>query len=86
MDKPLAGLRVAVLEPVIALRSRDELLASMAPAGPINDLAQVFADPQIVARGNAHPSRRGPRRRIADRDRRQEAGRRWPKPALGDGD
>jgi crotonobetainyl-CoA:carnitine CoA-transferase CaiB-like acyl-CoA transferase len=36
-------------------RSRDDLLAAFAsagvPAGPINDLAQVFADPQVVARG-----------------------------------
>jgi crotonobetainyl-CoA:carnitine CoA-transferase CaiB-like acyl-CoA transferase len=45
----------ALLSPVIALRRRDELLAALAvagiPAGPINDVAQVFADPQVVARG-----------------------------------
>jgi crotonobetainyl-CoA:carnitine CoA-transferase CaiB-like acyl-CoA transferase len=45
----------AVLAPAIALRRRDELLAALAgagvPAGPINDVAQVFADPQIIARG-----------------------------------
>ncbi|MBV9882502.1 MAG: CoA transferase [Sphingomonadaceae bacterium] len=45
----------ALLGPAIALRRRDELLAALAaagiPAGPINDLAQVFADPQVVARG-----------------------------------
>ena len=36
-------------------RSKAELLAACeargVPAGPINDLAEVFADPQIVARG-----------------------------------
>jgi crotonobetainyl-CoA:carnitine CoA-transferase CaiB-like acyl-CoA transferase len=45
----------ASLSPAIALRRRDELLAALAaagiPAGPINDLAQVFADPQVIARG-----------------------------------
>jgi crotonobetainyl-CoA:carnitine CoA-transferase CaiB-like acyl-CoA transferase len=44
----------ALLSPAIALRRRDELLAALAaagiPAGPINDLAEVFADPQVVAR------------------------------------
>ena len=46
---------IALLAPAIALRHRDELLASLAasgiPAGPINDVAEVFADPQVVARG-----------------------------------
>jgi len=45
----------ALLSPPIARRRRDELLAALAdagiPAGPINDLAQVFADPQVIARG-----------------------------------
>ncbi len=45
----------ALLSPLIALRRRDELLAALAaagiPAGPINDVAQVFADPQVIARG-----------------------------------
>jgi crotonobetainyl-CoA:carnitine CoA-transferase CaiB-like acyl-CoA transferase len=49
----------AELRPLIAARTtlypRDKLLALLEadsiPAGPINDLAQVFADPQIVARG-----------------------------------
>jgi crotonobetainyl-CoA:carnitine CoA-transferase CaiB-like acyl-CoA transferase len=45
----------ALLTPAIALRQRDELLAALAaagiPAGPINDMAQVFADPQVIARG-----------------------------------
>jgi len=46
---------VALLAPAIALRRRDELLAALAaagiPAGPINDVAEVFADPQVIARG-----------------------------------
>jgi crotonobetainyl-CoA:carnitine CoA-transferase CaiB-like acyl-CoA transferase len=37
------------------LRSKAELLAACeaegVPAGPINDLAEVFADPQVIARG-----------------------------------
>ena len=45
----------AALLPLIRLRRRDELLAALAaasvPGGPINDVAQVFADPQVVARG-----------------------------------
>jgi crotonobetainyl-CoA:carnitine CoA-transferase CaiB-like acyl-CoA transferase len=45
----------ALLTPAIALRRREELLSALAaagiPAGPINDLAEVFGDPQVVARG-----------------------------------
>ena len=45
----------AALAPALALRQRDELLAAFAaagvPAGPINNVAEVFADPQVVARG-----------------------------------
>ncbi|SEN59270.1 Crotonobetainyl-CoA:carnitine CoA-transferase CaiB [Loktanella fryxellensis] len=45
----------ALLAAAIAGWSRDALLAACEaqgiPAGPINDLAQVFADPQIVHRG-----------------------------------
>ena len=36
-------------------RCRDELLAALevegVPAGPINSVAEVFADPQVIARG-----------------------------------
>jgi crotonobetainyl-CoA:carnitine CoA-transferase CaiB-like acyl-CoA transferase len=80
----------AVLEPVIALRSRDELLASMAaagiPAGPINDVAEVFADPQVVARGmridpGGVPGVASPI--VIDGKRQVAAG---SSPALGDGD
>ena len=46
---------IALLAPAIAQRRRDELLAALAaagiPGGPINDVAEVFADPQVVARG-----------------------------------
>lgn len=45
----------AALAPAIRQRSRDELLTALAsagiPAGPINDVAEVFADPQVIARG-----------------------------------
>jgi crotonobetainyl-CoA:carnitine CoA-transferase CaiB-like acyl-CoA transferase len=45
----------AAISPALALRQKAELLASLAgagvPAGPINDLAEVFADPQVIARG-----------------------------------
>jgi crotonobetainyl-CoA:carnitine CoA-transferase CaiB-like acyl-CoA transferase len=49
----------AVLVPLItelmAQHRRDELLAALAPegvpAGPINSVADVFADPQVIARG-----------------------------------
>jgi crotonobetainyl-CoA:carnitine CoA-transferase CaiB-like acyl-CoA transferase len=45
----------AELAPPIALRGRGEFLDALAaagiPGGPINDVAQVFADPQVVARG-----------------------------------
>jgi len=44
----------AALAPVLGQRRKDELLAALAaagvPAGPINDVAQVFADPQVAAR------------------------------------
>jgi crotonobetainyl-CoA:carnitine CoA-transferase CaiB-like acyl-CoA transferase len=43
------------LSPAVRQRHRDELLAALAsagvPAGPINNVAEVFADPQVVARG-----------------------------------
>jgi crotonobetainyl-CoA:carnitine CoA-transferase CaiB-like acyl-CoA transferase len=45
----------SALASLLAQRQRDELLSALAaagiPAGPINDVAQVFADPQVVARG-----------------------------------
>jgi crotonobetainyl-CoA:carnitine CoA-transferase CaiB-like acyl-CoA transferase len=45
----------AALAPALAQRGKDELLTALAaagvPAGPINTVAEVFADPQVVARG-----------------------------------
>jgi crotonobetainyl-CoA:carnitine CoA-transferase CaiB-like acyl-CoA transferase len=45
----------AALSPALALRRKEELLAALAsagvPAGPINNVAEVFADPQVLARG-----------------------------------
>ena len=45
----------AALEPLIARHDRDGFLAALAgagiPGGPINDVEQVFADPQVQARG-----------------------------------
>ena len=56
-----------VMEPLFAKRQAAELLSALAqgnvPAGPINDLAQVFADPQVQARNMAvevaHPNALG---------------------------
>ncbi len=48
---------IALIAPVVRQRTKAEVLAGCEaggiPAGPINDLAEVFADPQIVARGLA---------------------------------
>jgi crotonobetainyl-CoA:carnitine CoA-transferase CaiB-like acyl-CoA transferase len=45
----------AALEPALSQRGRDELLSAFAaagvPAGPINSVAEVFADPHVAARG-----------------------------------
>ncbi|ACB33118.1 L-carnitine dehydratase/bile acid-inducible protein F [Leptothrix cholodnii SP-6] len=45
---------VALLEPMMLTRSRDAWIATLeevgVPCGPINDLADVFADPQVIAR------------------------------------
>ena len=56
-----------VMEPLFAKRQAAELLAALAqgnvPAGPINDLSQVFADPQVQVRDMAvevaHPDALG---------------------------
>ena len=46
---------IAILMPLTRARTRADLLAACegegVPAGPINDLADVFADPQVIARG-----------------------------------
>jgi crotonobetainyl-CoA:carnitine CoA-transferase CaiB-like acyl-CoA transferase len=45
----------AALSVLTSRFTRDDLLARLAaahvPAGPINSLAEVFADPQVIARG-----------------------------------
>ena len=45
----------AAIEALTRLRHRDELLhaleAAGVPAGPINTVAQAFADPQVISRG-----------------------------------
>ncbi len=45
---------VAELEPMMRQRSRSDWIATLeaigVPCGPINDLADVFADPQVIAR------------------------------------
>ena len=56
-----------VMEPLFAKRQAAELLAALAeanvPAGPINNLAQVFEDPQVKGRNMAveiaHPNAQG---------------------------
>jgi crotonobetainyl-CoA:carnitine CoA-transferase CaiB-like acyl-CoA transferase len=79
----------AALEPALSQRGKDELLAGLAaagvPAGPINSVAEVFADPQVVARGMrldlagmpgvASPIVIDGKRQVSDR----------PSPALGSG-
>jgi crotonobetainyl-CoA:carnitine CoA-transferase CaiB-like acyl-CoA transferase len=53
------GELVPLLEPVLKRRTRADWLgaleAAKVPCGPINDLADVFADPQVQARGMAAP-------------------------------
>ena len=45
----------AAIETLTRLRTRDDLLSALeaagVPAGPINTVAQAFADPQVIARG-----------------------------------
>jgi crotonobetainyl-CoA:carnitine CoA-transferase CaiB-like acyl-CoA transferase len=49
------AILVPLLTEILAGHKRDELLAALAPeavpAGPINTVADVFADPQVIARG-----------------------------------
>lgn len=46
---------VALLTPLTRARTKTDLLAACeaagVPAGPINDMGEVFADPQVIARG-----------------------------------
>jgi crotonobetainyl-CoA:carnitine CoA-transferase CaiB-like acyl-CoA transferase len=79
----------AALSPALAQREKEELLTALAaagvPAGPINTVAEVFADPQVIARGmrldvDGVPGIASPividgERQVSDR----------PSPALGSG-
>ena len=51
------------LAPLIAAYGRDDFLAMMeatgVPAGPINSVSDVFADPQVIARGMAEDAALG---------------------------
>jgi crotonobetainyl-CoA:carnitine CoA-transferase CaiB-like acyl-CoA transferase len=53
------ALLVPLLEPLLRQRPRGDWLAALeaakVPCGPINDLADVFADPQVQQRGMAVP-------------------------------
>jgi crotonobetainyl-CoA:carnitine CoA-transferase CaiB-like acyl-CoA transferase len=83
------GELTAALAPALSQREKEELLTVLAaagvPAGPINTVAEVFADPQVVARGmqlnvGGVPAVASPividgKRQISDR----------PSPALGSG-
>ena len=80
----------ALIAKATALWSREDLLAACAkaaiPAGPINEIDQVFADPQVQARGlrldlGGMPSVRSPFR-FSDADLALEA----PSPAKGQHD
>jgi crotonobetainyl-CoA:carnitine CoA-transferase CaiB-like acyl-CoA transferase len=79
---------VPLLAALIRARTRDELLAHLeqqeVPAGPVNSIAEVFADPQVLARGmrvdlGAIPSIRTP---IRFSDAQLALGR--PAPRLGE--
>jgi crotonobetainyl-CoA:carnitine CoA-transferase CaiB-like acyl-CoA transferase len=83
------GELTAALAPALSQREKEELLTVLAaagvPAGPINTVAEVFADPQVVARGmqlnvGGVPAVASPividgKRQVSDR----------PSPALGSG-
>lgn len=79
----------AALTAVTRGRSRADLLAALekagVPAGPINDMADVFADPQVIARGLriAPDGVPGVRTPIRFSDARLELGR--ASPLLGQG-
>jgi crotonobetainyl-CoA:carnitine CoA-transferase CaiB-like acyl-CoA transferase len=79
----------AALAPALLQREKGELLAALAaagvPAGPINTVAEVFADPQVIARSlridvDGVPGVASP---IVIDGKRQVSGR--PSPALGSG-
>ena len=91
-NKARLAHRAPLIEKITALTKRTssaDLLGKLekagVPAGPINDLAQVFADPQVVHRGmkierasRGGKGRQDSRRAHADRDRWRADGGRTP--------
>lgn len=80
----------ARVQEVLATRGRDEWVAALGHletcVGPINDVAEALADPQVAHRGLAvdaggRPAGPGPALRFAHQDRREVAP--TPAPALG---
>jgi crotonobetainyl-CoA:carnitine CoA-transferase CaiB-like acyl-CoA transferase len=71
-------------------RSKAELLAACeaqgVPAGPINDLAEVFADPQVIARGMRREADGVPGVRPPIRFSDAEVAPHRPAPKLGEDD
>jgi crotonobetainyl-CoA:carnitine CoA-transferase CaiB-like acyl-CoA transferase len=71
-------------------RSKSDLLAACegqgVPAGPINDLAEVFADPQIIARGLQARTDGVPGVRPPFRFSQADVAPHQPAPKLGDAD
>jgi crotonobetainyl-CoA:carnitine CoA-transferase CaiB-like acyl-CoA transferase len=71
-------------------RSKAELLAACeahgVPAGPINDLAEVFADPQVIARGMRREADGVPGVRPPFRFSEAEVAPHIPAPKLGEDD
>ena len=78
---------VAGVSEAMAIRSRADLLAAFeaakVPAGPINDMADVFADPQALARGLQIEPGGVPGVRTPFRFAEAEAGSGRPAPKLG---
>ena len=80
----------AALSAVTVTWKRDDLLAALeaegVPAGPINDMADVFADPQIVARGLRISPQGVPGLRLPIRFSEAELSLDRASPRLGEGD
>jgi crotonobetainyl-CoA:carnitine CoA-transferase CaiB-like acyl-CoA transferase len=75
------------LERAFAAWKRDELLGRLeevkVPAGPINDVSEVFRDPQFLAREMLVKGRTVPRLRLPVRMSDSDLGAELPAPALG---
>jgi len=80
----------AALSAVTVTWTRDDLLAALeaegVPAGPINDMADVFADPQIMARGLRISPQGVPGLRLPIRFSEAELSLDRASPRLGEGD